>query len=488
MKELKEFESIVEFKKYAKNLVAENLDTAFRSLRPIVEQNSDLYNSWILYKGRHNDTQKFFNQNIFNKEKLDIERNKVRTSILQLIDSLTESDFQNMQMEVHLNEKLQKIQVALKSYEEKVVNLTRENAEIQKDKEKIHIELQKQKAINDNKIKELQIENERLKNLAQNYEETKKQVRINEAQIEELKNENKSLNESNKKLSKYEITIQDNLRVIGNLKTEKESLLTEVESIREQEKTLISNKKQIENLKNENLGLKEKIVMLKGELNEKENLIIDPNDKSLNKRLFFGGIIIALILLSFSTIQFVSNQRLNKKLFSLNEQVEEYQHKEADEEINKVVENAQDNPSTSSIQEGKSSEVKGSVSFSIINSIYFNKKDIKAGKESRIMRLYKIKPDEGALQISKRFYMSLDEFKKLNPKIKNINNLRSGDFIKIYDMVRFKEYVVKPRESLGIIARKHKMWSYEVKKINNITNPDYIRSGQKLMIFKSKYY
>ena len=147
MKELKEFESIVEFKKYAKNLVAENLDTAFRSLRPIVEQNSDLYNSWILYKGRHNDTQKFFNQNIFNKEKLDIERNKVRTSILQLIDSLTESDFQNMQMEVHLNEKLQKIQVALKSYEEKVVNLTRENAEIQKDKEKIHIELQKQKAI-----------------------------------------------------------------------------------------------------------------------------------------------------------------------------------------------------------------------------------------------------------------------------------------------------------------------------------------------------
>ena len=145
MKDLKEFESIIEFKRYAKNLVAENLDSAFLSLKPIVEQNSDLYNNWILYKGRHKDTQKFFNQNIFNKDKLDIERNKVRSSILQLIDSLNESDFQNMQLEVHLNQKLQTIQFKLKEYEDKVANLTRKNNEIQNDKEKIHTELQTQK-------------------------------------------------------------------------------------------------------------------------------------------------------------------------------------------------------------------------------------------------------------------------------------------------------------------------------------------------------
>jgi hypothetical protein len=483
MKDLKEFESIVEFKKYAKNLVADNLDIAFQALKPIVEQNSDLYNSWILYKGRHKDTQKYFNQNIYNKDKLDIERNKVRTSILQLIDSFTESDFQNMQVEVHINEKLYRIQKTLKDYEEKVISLTRKNSEIQKDKEKIILKLQKQKTINDNKIKALQVENERLKGLAQNYEETKKQVRINEALIEELKNENKSLNESNKKLSKHELTIQDNLRVIENLKKEKESLLNEVKNIREQEKALIANKKLIEVLKNENIELKEKIVALKTQLHERADVITKPISRSLDKKLLFGGIIIALILLSFSTIQFISNQKLHKKLFSLNEQVEEYQHKEADEEINKFV----DSPKMNSDQKINSLE-NGCTVKAMINNINFDQKNIEIEKESKIKRLYKIEYGEGALQIAKKFKMSLEEFKKINPCIKNIDSIKSGNFITVYDIVLYKKYIVQPRETISTIRKRYKMFSYEVEKINNIDNPDSISIGQKLIVFKSRYY
>ena len=485
MKELKEFESILDFKRYAKNLVAENLDSAFQSLRPIVEQNSDLYNNWILYKGRHKDTQKFFNQNIFNKDKLDIERNKVRSSILQLIDSLSESDFQNMQLEVHLNEKLQKIQLELEGYEEKVKNLTLRNSEIQKDKERFYSELEKQKKLNDNKIKELQLENEKLKNLAENYEQTKIQVQNNEKLIGKLKNENYSLNESNRKLSQHEITIQKNLNIIQNLKDEKEKLFTEVKSIREQEKTLIANKTLIEKLKNENLDLKDKIFNLKNELQEVGHYQSDDESQRLNKRLLYSGIAMAAILLIFSSIQFISNQRLNKKLFSLNEQVEEYQYKEADEEISKA--KISSNDSTLNL-ESDSMDKDDLVNSKIVNTISFEKEKIKVGQQSRIIRLYKIKRDEGVIRIAKKFNMTLEEIKSLNPEIKNINDVKSGKFIRIYDIVKYMNYTIKPRESLKGIAGKYRMWSDEIMKINDITNPNVIKSGQRLIVFKSKYH
>ena len=271
--------------------------------------------------------------------------------------------------------------------------------------------------------------------------------------------------------------------------------MNEVKSIREQEKTLIANKKLIENLKNENLDLKENIISLKERIQKKELFSPDLESKRLNKKLLFGGIGVASILLLFTTIQFISNQKLNKKLFSLNEQVEEYQHQEADEEINKVTESLTEelsipeNKSEDKLSNSQSSQnVEGAVSFAIINSISFPEKDVKVGTQRKIKRLYKIKPEEGAIKIAKKFNMTLDDFKNLNPKIKNINNVKSGEFIQVYDIVGYKNYKVKPRESLGLIARKHKMWSYEVKKINNITNPNYIRSGQQLIVFKSKYY
>ncbi len=497
MKNIQEFSSIIEYKRFAKNLVAESLDSAFEMLKPVVEQNSELYNSWILYKGRHRDTQKFFNQNVFNKNELDLERNKIRSSVLQLIDNLTDSDFQNMIIEVQLNEKIEKGQQKMKEFEERVEKLTNQNNEILNEKTKIQIELEKQKQLNDIKIKDLQIENDKLKNLAENYEQSKKQVQSNEELIEKLKNENKSLNESNKKLSESEKTIRDNHEIIQNLRDEKDLLLGEVENLKKQEKNLNFNKKTIETLKVENTELKHQIQLLKVEI-KNNNALNEAGHSPINKKLMYAAISITSILLIFSIIQFVSNQQLNKKLFSLNEQVEDYQHDEADNQINKSANigsgSGISETTNSSSDKSKfnpvndASDFAGAVDFSIINSITFNKNSISNGKEIRIERLYKIKEQEGVLSIINRFKMDISAFKKLNPTISDINNVKSGRFIKIYDKVKIKTYNVQAQESLGFIAKKHKMWSYEVLKINGISNPNLLKEGQELFVFSSKYY
>lgn len=485
MKNIQEFNSITEYKRYAKNLVAESLGSAFEALKPVVEQNSELYNSWIIYKGRHLDTQKFFNQHVFNKDEIDQERNKIRSSVLQLIDNLTESDFQNMIIEVQLNEKIARSQYKIEEFEEKVEKLTNENKLIQDEKIRIQNELEKQKQINDQKIYELHIENEKLKGVAQNYEQAKKQVEANEQLIDKLRTENKSLYESNKKLSDDEKILGENLETIETLKNEKYILLNEVDNLKKQEKILSTNKKSIENLKAENTELKHQIALVKTELKNANALAASIGYSPQNKKIAFGAFISVLILLIFSSIQFVSNQKLNNKLYLLTEEIEEYEHEEADKQITSAANINSNNFSKNIENEGFEGST---VDFKIINSIAYNGNMISNNREMKIERLYKIKEGEGVNSIINKFNMTVMDFKKINPKISDINHIKSGEFIKVYDDVRIRTYKVLPKETLGTIARKHKMWSYELLKLNKISNPDILKVGQEVFVFTSKYY
>lgn len=75
-----------------KLLVGEdNLEEVFSKLREILTQNPDLFNQYVVTYGRYRDTRKYFSTSTAQKEEIDRELNKIRTSLLSLIDRLPES-------------------------------------------------------------------------------------------------------------------------------------------------------------------------------------------------------------------------------------------------------------------------------------------------------------------------------------------------------------------------------------------------------------
>lgn len=75
-----------------KEATAKDLSSAISLIKDSINHNSFLYNEIIIQEGRFLDTMNYFNLNIAEKNSIDIEKAKIRRSILDLIDRMSEED------------------------------------------------------------------------------------------------------------------------------------------------------------------------------------------------------------------------------------------------------------------------------------------------------------------------------------------------------------------------------------------------------------
>jgi len=107
--------------------------------------------------------------------------------------------------------------------------------------------------------------------------------------------------------------------------------------------------------------------------------------------------------------------------------------------------------------------------------------------------LYKVKPGDSLYTIAVKFEITVEDIKR-NNQLNNPNNLRVGQELKILQTsptATTEEdnqdeegyiYVVKPGETLFAIAQRYSVPLNELAKANNITDPGSLRVGQRLRI------
>lgn len=121
-----------------KTLVAENdLEQAINELKTFME-NQKQYNSVIIQSARYNDIESQIRINVVSKENADIEKNKIRLAILQIVDNI-KTHYNNIRKETQTNEandflsrhendemqskfnRLKKLQQLINDYEDKLM-------------------------------------------------------------------------------------------------------------------------------------------------------------------------------------------------------------------------------------------------------------------------------------------------------------------------------------------------------------------------------
>ena len=381
-----------------------------------------------------------------------------------------------MQKQINANQDLiDKITIENKELNEKYLN--KENTIIEN--QKLIYKLEKERNILLDRLKKqdnLQEENQSLLNDLKILKEKDKISNAEDLIFENtnLQEENQSLLNDLKILKEKDKTsnAEDLIFENTNLKEENQSLLNEIKKLIEQE-----NK----NLSLQTMNLQDEIsnVTAIPNLNENKN----ENFSYTRYALVFA----VVVLLGYSIYQFYLNQKLIKQVDELSQQSQRTFNGSSTHGTNDTNLTGVKDIQLDSIENFDDIDFKR-VDFSIINSITFKKIEIKDGNVARIERLYRVKLNEAASKINSKFHMSMEEFRRLNPSIGDINNIISGNFVKIYDKVQFKRYIVKSGESLSLIAKNHRMWSYEVKKLNDISNPELIKTDQRIIVFDSRFY
>jgi hypothetical protein len=83
-----------------KELVARDLSIALKRIKETIKHDSNLYNELIMLEGRFLDTINYFNLNLTEKSLIDIEKSKIRRSILEIIDNLNENNILSESLEL----------------------------------------------------------------------------------------------------------------------------------------------------------------------------------------------------------------------------------------------------------------------------------------------------------------------------------------------------------------------------------------------------
>jgi hypothetical protein len=292
---LKTSKSIEEFKNKVRELVANDIESAFDSLKPIVQQNNILYNDWVLQKGRHNDTLKFFNRHIESKADLDMERNKVRLALLSIIDSITQFEYAQMVADIEISDLIKNLENSLETNIEKIKQLESKNEEIRIDQEETNQEVEEQRKQNEEIIRKLINKNEELIKINENLERAKREIEENKTTIHQIESENErikfdkqktveevetqrkqnelviqQLNRKNEELTKVTIDwenakkeVSENKQTIINLRKENEDLYKKTKDISKYEHRLKENDYALLSLKSENLKLNDEVKKLR---------------------------------------------------------------------------------------------------------------------------------------------------------------------------------------------------------------------------------
>jgi LysM repeat protein len=103
--------------------------------------------------------------------------------------------------------------------------------------------------------------------------------------------------------------------------------------------------------------------------------------------------------------------------------------------------------------------------------------------------LYKVKRGDSLYTIATEFDITVNDIKRHN-QLENPNNLRVGQELRIVqfepissqDVEEGYYHVVKAGETLFNIAQRYSVPLNELAKANNITNPSALRTGQRLLI------
>jgi len=92
MKDLKNLRSLREIIVDLKNLIPDGIDVILEALKDFINESSPKYNEYIQLEARYKSNQRERLEGVIMDEESDVENNKIRTAILDLIDSLVDSD------------------------------------------------------------------------------------------------------------------------------------------------------------------------------------------------------------------------------------------------------------------------------------------------------------------------------------------------------------------------------------------------------------
>jgi len=128
--------ALEEIKKKLKTSLAEGIDRTLSLIEEKVDSSSTVFDDFILIKGQNRKNSDDFLKNIISRDDYNRINDKIRNSILQKINDITDKDLKKIFDLQHFNKKIS-------SLEKENAVLRKENEEYKKDKKELLLKLKK---------------------------------------------------------------------------------------------------------------------------------------------------------------------------------------------------------------------------------------------------------------------------------------------------------------------------------------------------------